>query len=194
MRTLICLSLVALTLACSKPADEPLPPSGLAGVGAPSGDPTALPGAGDPGPAPIAQVDGATGLPPGHPPVAPDPAPAANIPPPSSPLTGARPPSPPPPPSDPSAVHLVGSVIETMNASEYTYMRIRPASGVETWAAVPKTRVAVGDIVTVNQSLVMDGFESPSLKRTFDHLVMGMMVGAPQKPGGAIAPPAAPPK
>jgi hypothetical protein len=79
-------------------------------------------------------------------------------------------------------VLLTGPVLETMDVPEYTYMRVKTSGG-DTWCAVNKTPVAVGDVVTVNQSLVMSDFFSKGLNRKFDKLVMGMLVGAPKKPG-----------
>jgi hypothetical protein len=71
---------------------------------------------------------------------------------------------------------VTGKVLETADAGGYTYMRLKTATG-ETWAAVKQAKVAVGDTVTVEVSMVADGFESKSLKRTFDHLVMGSLAG-----------------
>jgi len=73
-----------------------------------------------------------------------------------------------------------------MDATDYTYMRLKTASG-ETWAAVTKTKVAKGDDVTVANAMVMDGFESKTLNRKFDHIVFGVLAG----PGAAAAAPAA---
>ncbi len=80
----------------------------------------------------------------------------------------------------PQMVTVSGTVLETMDASEYTYMRLKTASG-ETWAAVNKTKVAKGDAVTVTNAMVMDGFQSKTLNRTFDHILFGVLAG----PGGA---------
>lgn len=80
-----------------------------------------------------------------------------------------------------------GTVVETMDASDYTYMRLRTAQG-ETWAAVNKTKVAKGDAVTVTNAMVMDGFQSKTLNRTFDHIVFGVLAGpGSPAPGGAAA-------
>jgi hypothetical protein len=178
------LAALALAGACTKPeaAPDALPPAGLAGGGAaPGADPTALPGAGFGGV--VASTGGGSlgggdtgALPSGHPPVggaqtAPPPAkvdpssPALNLPP-----KGIEP-----------TVILTGTVQETMDVPDYTYMRIKMTSG-ETWVAIPRTRIQVGDVVTVNQSLAMDGFHSKVLNKSFDRLVMGMLVGAPKRP------------
>jgi hypothetical protein len=84
---------------------------------------------------------------------------------------------------EPPLVTVSGTVLETMDASDYTYMRLKTASG-EAWAAVTKTKVAKGDAVTVTNAMVMDGFESKTLGRTFDHILFGVLAA----PGAAAAP------
>jgi hypothetical protein len=106
-------------------------------------------------------------LPPGHPPI--DGAPA------TMPTPGAMGAAP------PQDVQISESVLEAVDVPEYTYLRVKTPSG-EEWAAVTKTPVNVGDVVTISSQLVMTDFESKSLKRTFPRLVMGMLIGAPKKP------------
>ena len=67
---------------------------------------------------------------------------------------------------------ITGTVLETMDAAGYTYMRLKTAKG-EIWAAVQKTTVKKGSEVTVLNAMSMDGFESRTLKRKFDHIVFG---------------------
>lgn len=59
-----------------------------------------------------------------------------------------------------------GTVVETMNASNYTYVRVKTASG-EIWAATSQFPVAVGDRVTVPLESPMQNFHSQSLNRDF---------------------------
>jgi len=59
-----------------------------------------------------------------------------------------------------------GTVIETMNASDYTYMNVQTATG-SMWVAIPATTVAVGDTVSFAQGMVMKDFHSRVLERTF---------------------------
>lgn len=59
-----------------------------------------------------------------------------------------------------------GVVVETMNASNYTYVRVKTDAG-EFWAATSQFKVAVGDRVVVPLEMPMSNFQSPSLKRTF---------------------------
>jgi hypothetical protein len=113
-------------------------------------------------------------------------APAASA---SAPASGVVPAAP-----EAALVTVSGTVLETMDAAEYTYMRLKTASG-ETWAAINKTKIAKGDAVTVTNAMVMDGFQSKTLNRTFDHILFGVLAtpGAPA-PAAAAAPaaPAAP--
>ncbi len=89
-------------------------------------------------------------------------------------------------PAAPEQLRLVavsGTVLETIDASDYTYMRLKTEGG-EMWAAVTKAKVKKGQKVTVVNAMVMDGFESKTLKRKFDHLVFGSL----GEPGAASAP------
>jgi hypothetical protein len=78
---------------------------------------------------------------------------------------------------------LTGTVVETMDAAGYTYLKLKTAEG-EVWAAVNAAKVAKGDTVTVANPMPMDGFESKTLNRKFDRILFGTL--APQ--GGAAAP------
>lgn len=90
---------------------------------------------------------------------------------------------------------LQGTVLETVPAPPYTYLRLKAAQG-EVWAAVPAADVKVGAPVTVDVSITMDKFESPSLHRTFERVFMGTLAGAegaaPMGMGMAPKAPAAP--
>ncbi len=114
---------------------------------------------------------------------APAKAPAASA---SAPASGVVPAAP-----EAALVTVSGTVLETMDAAEYTYMRLKTATG-ETWAAINKTKIAKGDTVTVTNAMVMDGFQSKTLNRTFDHILFGVLAtpGAPA-PAAAGAPAAA---
>jgi len=84
----------------------------------------------------------------------------------------------------PTVPSLTGKVLEVIDASPYTYLRLKTAQG-ETWAAVNKTPIKKGSEVTIADPLPMDGFESKSLKRKFDHIVFGTLAGA--NPAGPSA-------
>jgi hypothetical protein len=85
---------------------------------------------------------------------------------------------------------LKGEVLETQNVEGYTYLRLKTAQG-EAWAAVPTTPVKKGAQVTIGNPVVMQNFESKTLKKTFDKIVFGQVV----EPGAPLATPlgAAPP-
>jgi hypothetical protein len=81
-----------------------------------------------------------------------------------------------------------GTVVETTNASSYTYVRVDTGKE-KIWAAAPRFEVKVGDKVTVPEGTVMRDFVSKSLNRTFDTIYF---VGAIQGPGSPAQPAAAP--
>jgi hypothetical protein len=88
----------------------------------------------------------------------------------------------------PQLTSVSGTVLETLDASDYTYMRLKTASG-ETWAAVSKAKISKGDKVTVVNAMSMDGFQSKTLNRTFDKIVFGNLAPAGgAAPSGAVAP------
>ncbi len=71
-----------------------------------------------------------------------------------------------------------GKVLETMDASGYTYVQVD--TGSETiWAAAPQFAVKVGDEVVVPEGMPMPNFISKSLDRTFDmvYFVPSVLVG-----------------
>ena len=76
------------------------------------------------------------------------------------------------------AADLAGTVAETMNSGGYTYMLIQTPSGEKKWAAVTQTSVKKGQKVVVASAMDMPNFESPTLKRKFDHIAFGVMGGA----------------
>lgn len=66
----------------------------------------------------------------------------------------------------PSGPTATGTVVETMNAGNYTYVRVDTGSE-EIWAAATHFEVAVGEIVVVPLEMPMQDFHSESLDRTF---------------------------
>ncbi|MCK5800327.1 MAG: nucleotide-binding protein [Deltaproteobacteria bacterium] len=72
---------------------------------------------------------------------------------------------------------LVGTVLETMDASSYTYLRLKTASGAEAWAAVSKAKVKVGAKVAVAKPHPMQNFHSSTLNRTFPLIYFGNLGG-----------------
>jgi hypothetical protein len=86
-----------------------------------------------------------------------------------------------------------GTVVETMNAGGYTYVRVDTGDE-QIWAAAPEFRVAVGDHVVVPTELPMRDHYSKTLDRTFDLVyyagairVMGSEQGV-QEPGKIVNP------
>lgn len=65
---------------------------------------------------------------------------------------------------------LSGKVLETMDSGGYTYVNIQK-NGKTTWVAVPQTKVAVGQEISVAPGMVMMNFKSNTLNRTFDSIV-----------------------
>jgi hypothetical protein len=61
---------------------------------------------------------------------------------------------------------VTGTVTETMDASSYTYVKVKSESG-EIWAASGKFTVKVGDKVVVPLETPMQNFRSETLKRDF---------------------------
>ena len=71
-----------------------------------------------------------------------------------------------------------GAVVETIDASRYTYIHLKDDQGELLWAAVPKAVLSPGETVTVISSLVMENFESKTLGRTFPSVVFGVLATA----------------
>ena len=82
---------------------------------------------------------------------------------------------------------LSGTVVETMDAGGYTYLKLRTPAG-EVWTAVPQTKAKVGDNVTLVGTMQMEKFESKTLKRTFDRIIFGNLAQGVQ-PAAMAAPP-----
>ena len=77
---------------------------------------------------------------------------------------------------------VAGKVLERIDAATYSYLRLDTAGG-EQWAAVSKCELKTGDNAVVSHAMPMDGFESKTLGRKFEHIVFGIL-DAP----GALAP------
>jgi len=76
------------------------------------------------------------------------------------------------PAADPAVpVSLSGKVLQTMNASGYSYIYIELADGNKKWVAVTQTNVKVGDQMSFKPGMEMGRFESKALNRSFDSIV-----------------------
>ena len=73
-------------------------------------------------------------------------------------------------PSAPEALSLSGTIAETMNSGGYTYLRIEK-DGLNTWAAIPETKLTVGEHITLPPGHEMVNFTSATLNRTFETII-----------------------
>jgi len=69
-------------------------------------------------------------------------------------------------PSPSGSTLASGPVAETMDASSYTYVRIKTDKG-DIWAAGPMTPIKVGEKVSLTLDMPMADFHSSTLNRTF---------------------------
>ncbi len=77
-----------------------------------------------------------------------------------------------PQPAWAEGIDIHGSVLETLDTSSYTYVRVKTGDSEELWVAAPRTSVRVGDLVILPQAVAMPNFYSPSFDRVFDVLYM----------------------
>lgn len=64
-----------------------------------------------------------------------------------------------------------GKVLDTMDASIYTYIQVTTAKD-PVWLAASRTKVAKGATIRYPNGAMMNNFYSKSLNRTFDTLIM----------------------
>ena len=82
------------------------------------------------------------------------------------------------------APNLKGEVIDIKNVDSYTYLQLKTAEG-KVWAAVPTAAVKKGAQVTVSKPVLMQNFESRTLKTKFDKIWFGNLAD-PAKPQAAL--------
>ncbi len=83
---------------------------------------------------------------------------------------------------------LNGEVLETKDASIYTYVHLKTAKG-DAWAAVSRSRLARGDHVRIEKAMVLHDFKSPSLKQTFKTIYFGNLdAGSEARAEGVSSP------
>jgi hypothetical protein len=70
----------------------------------------------------------------------------------------------------PQPAKLDGKVVETFDGGGYTYICLEKA-GKKTWAAVPATKVSLGDEIELQPGMPMPNFTSKALNRTFDSII-----------------------
>ena len=73
-----------------------------------------------------------------------------------------------------------GTVVETMNASGYSYIQV-DEQGKRVWLAAPETAISVGQTINWSGGSAMQNFSSRALDRTFDEI---FFVGAIQVTSG----------
>lgn len=85
----------------------------------------------------------------------------------------------------PAVSAVKGKVLEVKEVESYTYLRLKTKDD-EIWAAVLKAPVKNGDEVTIKNVMVMNNFESKSLKKTFKTILFGTL-GSESDIGNGIA-------
>ncbi len=84
------------------------------------------------------------------------------------------------------AVMVTGTIKESLTGGGFTYVLLNKAEGGEpTWYAMPESKVAVGDSITLEAGSTFPNFYSKALDRTFDTLIFSQgLAGA----AGAASP------
>lgn len=90
-----------------------------------------------------------------------------------------------PPSTGPTTAAQLGTVAETMSSGGYTYARVQ-LGGKDVWVAGPETPLAVGATINLAGGTLMQGFQSTTLKRTFDEIYF--LAALTDAPAGATAP------
>jgi len=88
-------------------------------------------------------------------------------------------------PASAPANNISGKLLERIDASPYSYLKIQSAKG-EVWAAVPEAKIEKGAEVTVFNAMQMDNFESKTLKRKFDVVFFGTLDAPAASPSPAM--------
>ena len=61
-------------------------------------------------------------------------------------------------------------ILETTNSGGYTYIKV-DENGKQYWAAIPSSKVNVGDTIKIKEQTWMTNFKSKSLDKTFDKIM-----------------------
>lgn len=88
--------------------------------------------------------------------------------------------------SAPGKVAITGKVVETIDASTYTYVKVDTGSG-EQWVAIPATKLEVGEAVSFASGMEMKNLESKTLDRTFDSVIFSSGVTSDMEVGAETA-------
>jgi hypothetical protein len=85
------------------------------------------------------------------------------------------------------AAPVTGKVLETMDASGYTYLNVQTEAG-DMWVAVNQSTVQVGEEIAFLDGMVMQNFFSKTLDRTFPEIIFSSgLVGKGATPPGMPA-------
>lgn len=71
---------------------------------------------------------------------------------------------------------LKGTVIESQDVKNYTYLNLKDSTG-QIWAAIPKTQVETGKEIEISNIIVMQDFQSKTLNKTFDIILFAVPSG-----------------
>ena len=82
---------------------------------------------------------------------------------------------------------ITGTVRERIPVGPYVYVRLETNGGDDVWTAVNEAPMKVGDAITVHNVMLMEQFQSQTLKRTFARIYFGALrPGAGQQADGAL--------
>ena len=71
----------------------------------------------------------------------------------------------------PAGVGHKGTVLDVLQAGEYTYIQVNE-NGKQLWVATVGAKAAKGDVIEFADAPVFPSFQSKALNRTFDNLMM----------------------
>lgn len=88
----------------------------------------------------------------------------------------------------PDRTAITGKVTETMDAAGYTYVNLETENG-PVWAAMPESKVEVGQELSLAGGMEMLNFESKALGRTFDSVIFssGIATGSTETASAPVA-------
>jgi hypothetical protein len=92
-----------------------------------------------------------------------------------------------PAPLNPASTDFSGKVVETMNASSYTYVLLDTGTA-KLWVAAPRFYVKVGDSAAVMQAMAMLDYHSKTMNRDFDVVYFTGSITLNGKPVGGTPP------
>jgi hypothetical protein len=98
------------------------------------------------------------------------------------------------PPAEKAGTLYKGTIIETIDVKNYTYINFKTADNKELWAAVIKGKFTPGQKISIEQSIIMKNFNSPTLRKSFRSIIFGSVKNDGDSPSLSPAlPPGHPP-